>query len=85
MRQKKLDPNQLSELYKTKLLKGPGELHNSVLKICQAKRIDPNMILEARLGALQQEVSKMQQFGPAAEAKAKAKLDVYSKKRLAAI
>jgi hypothetical protein len=52
------------------LLKGPGELHNSVIKICQAKRIDPNMLMEAKLNAHEADVLAMKSVGPNAFAKA---------------
>ena len=54
-------------------------------KICSAKRIDTSLLMDTKLNALVNDLTNMKNVGPKALAKAQAKLDIFTKKRLAAI
>ncbi len=85
MQQKRMDPKELNETLRTKLLKAPGELHKFVIQICQAQRVDCNLLLDQQLNAITAELEAAKRLGPQKLGRAKAKLEIYNRKRLAAI
>lgn len=67
------------------MTKSPGELHKFVVSICQAKRIDHSILTDVKMQQLQAEVEATKNIGQNLHAKAKARLEIFSKKRIAAI